>query len=137
MSNSKHGELYTASTRTTRLTRCLQIDSAESANRPSAIGPDLEPRYLPLYRAMRESLNDEGYALGCDVEDKLLSTDIRLYVSLDVDSLLEYVQQAKKARAPIGFLLDLDYVEKLWFCPNDGMVSVEDTLKIYRSMLTW
>lgn len=89
------------------------------------LGPIVEPRYLPLYRAMRSCMSDEGYAPGYKVEEALLKEDVAMFQRLEIDMLIEYVQQATSAKAPIDFASEADYVEKIWFCPTDEAVSAQ------------
>jgi hypothetical protein len=102
----------------------LQIDAASSVDQSTGTvaGPKLEPRYLPLYQAMRKCITDEGYSPGHIVEDTLMK-DVLIYHKLGVDSFREYLQQARITRAPIDFPSDQDYIEKIWFCPTERMVS--------------
>lgn len=72
---------------------------------------------------MRKCITDEGYSPGHKVEDNLLEDDGLIFHKLGVDSLQEYLQQAKINKAPIDYITLADYVEKVWFCPTDGMVS--------------
>lgn len=93
-------------------------------DRSGSKGPLLSPRYKPLYQSMRKCMTDQGYAQGCDVDDDLMKADMYIYHRLELDSLFEYVVEAMGSKAPIGLHMDVDYVEKLWFVPTDGMVRV-------------
>ena len=89
----------------------------------TTVGPVVQARYLPLYRAMRKCMSDEGYAPGYKGEEALLRENVAMFKSLEIDMLIEYVQQATSVKAPIDFACEADYVEKIWFCPIDETVS--------------
>ncbi|UZJ52894.1 hypothetical protein CBS101457_002214 [Exobasidium rhododendri] len=77
---------------------------------------------MPLYRALRKSVTEQGYALGCDVENELVAEDINVYGKIHLDGFFQYINEAMGNKAPINANIEVDYVEKIWFCPTDGML---------------